>query len=196
MQAPLVACRKPMGSYNRFPNVFYVSKHKMQYLLIRAPYTRVVVFWHIHNMPHRFCSQICYNTPMFCKAAMCWGLLSDCWAWVSDNEFVLIISITVSNFRFHWLRNKSQIILIQKMKKMKECLGCHQWWIHRTKERKNIGGGGGWKYLEIFPSFQNIKRGMLLRWQKMISPSNWPFLKNHCIWTTIQASVVSFKRQN
>ena len=35
-----------------------------------------------------------------------------------------------------------------------------------------------------------------LRWQKMISPSNWPFFKNHCIWTTIQASVVSFKRQN
>ena len=35
-----------------------------------------------------------------------------------------------------------------------------------------------------------------LRWQKMISPSNWPFKKNHCIWTTIQASVVSFKRQN
>ena len=35
-----------------------------------------------------------------------------------------------------------------------------------------------------------------LRWQKMISPSNWAFLKNHCIWTTIQASVVSFKRQN
>ena len=34
-----------------------------------------------------------------------------------------------------------------------------------------------------------------LTWQKMISPSNWPFLKNHCIWTTIQASVVSFKRQ-
>ena len=37
---------------------------------------------------------------------------------------------------------------------------------------------------------------VILRWQKMISPSNGPFLKNHCIWTTIQASVVSFKRQN
>ena len=32
-----------------------------------------------------------------------------------------------------------------------------------------------------------------LRWQKMISPSNWPYFKNHC---TIQASVVSCKRQN
>ena len=36
----------------------------------------------------------------------------------------------------------------------------------------------------------------VLRWQKMISPSNWPFFENHCLWTTIQASVVSFKRQN
>ena len=35
-----------------------------------------------------------------------------------------------------------------------------------------------------------------LWWQKMISPSNWPFKKNHCIWTTIHASVVSFNRQN
>ena len=35
-----------------------------------------------------------------------------------------------------------------------------------------------------------------LRWQKMISPSNWPYSKNHCIWTTIHASVVSFNRQN
>ena len=34
-----------------------------------------------------------------------------------------------------------------------------------------------------------------LRWQ-MISPSNLPFFKNHCIWTTTQASVVSFKCQN
>ena len=30
----------------------------------------------------------------------------------------------------------------------------------------------------------------------MISPSTWPFKKNHCIWTTIHASVVSFNRQN
>ena len=39
-------------------------------------------------------------------------------------------------------------------------------------------------------------RSPRLRWQKMISPSNWSFKKNHCIWTTIRASVVSFNRQN
>ena len=36
----------------------------------------------------------------------------------------------------------------------------------------------------------HILSALHLRWQKMISPSNWPFLKNHCIWTTIQASSI------
>ena len=47
----LAAFREPAGSYNRLLDVLYVFEHKMQYLLIHAPYTRIVVFWHISNMP-------------------------------------------------------------------------------------------------------------------------------------------------
>ena len=31
----------------------YIFEHKTQYILIRAPYTRIVVFWHISNIPRR-----------------------------------------------------------------------------------------------------------------------------------------------
>ena len=47
MQAPLVACREPVGSYNRLSYVLYVFEHERQYLLIHAPYTRIVLFWQI-----------------------------------------------------------------------------------------------------------------------------------------------------
>ena len=41
------ACHKPAGSHNRLLNVLYVFEHKMQYILIWAPYACIVVFWHI-----------------------------------------------------------------------------------------------------------------------------------------------------
>ena len=50
IRAPLVACREPVGSYNRLSYVLYVFEHKMQYILIHAPYTHIVTFWHISNM--------------------------------------------------------------------------------------------------------------------------------------------------
>ena len=50
MRAPLAACRKPVGRYNRLSYILYVSEHEMQNLLIHAPYTHIVVFWHISNM--------------------------------------------------------------------------------------------------------------------------------------------------
>ena len=50
MRAPLAACREPAGKIWQLCKVLYVE-HKMQYLLIRAPYTRIVVFWHIGNVP-------------------------------------------------------------------------------------------------------------------------------------------------
>ena len=55
-----------------------------------------------------------------------------------------------------------------------------------------------WKALRHFSNTRSscFEPPSLLRWQKMISPSNWPFKKNHCIWTTTHASVVSFNRQN
>ena len=55
MRALQAACRK-----------LYVIKRKTWYILIHAPYTCVVVFWHISNIPQTISlSQICYDNPMF-----------------------------------------------------------------------------------------------------------------------------------
>ena len=48
MRDPLEDCREPAWSYNRLLDVLYVFEHKTQYLLIHAPYTRIVIFWHIY----------------------------------------------------------------------------------------------------------------------------------------------------
>ena len=50
MPRPLAACRESAGSYNRLPDVLYVFEYKTQYFVIHAPYTRIVVFWHINNI--------------------------------------------------------------------------------------------------------------------------------------------------
>ena len=47
LRVPLAACHKLVGRYNKLSNVF---EHKTQYLLIHAPYTRIVILWHISNM--------------------------------------------------------------------------------------------------------------------------------------------------
>ena len=44
MQALLAACRELALDYD---TLLYVFGHKTQYVLIHAPYTRIVVFWHI-----------------------------------------------------------------------------------------------------------------------------------------------------
>ena len=52
MRVPLAACLEPAGSYNILPEMPYVFEYETNDLfLIRAPYTRIVVFWHISNMP-------------------------------------------------------------------------------------------------------------------------------------------------
>ena len=38
------ACREPAGSYDKTTRTAICFEHKTQYLLIRAPYTRIVVF--------------------------------------------------------------------------------------------------------------------------------------------------------
>ena len=48
MRVTLAACREPAGKLWQLCKVF---EHKMQYLLIHAPFTRIVVFWHIGNVP-------------------------------------------------------------------------------------------------------------------------------------------------
>ena len=72
MHVPLAACRKPAGKLWQLSNVLYVFEHKTQYLLIHAPYTRIVVFWHISNIPLMISKgQIWFNTATFCTAAIC-----------------------------------------------------------------------------------------------------------------------------
>ena len=46
---PQAACQEPAGSYDKTTRAAICFEHKTQYLLNRAPYTRIVVFWHIHN---------------------------------------------------------------------------------------------------------------------------------------------------
>ena len=65
------ACREIAGSYDKTTRTAICFEHKTQYLLIRAPYTRIVVFWHISNIPPMISqSQISYNTPTFYIAAI------------------------------------------------------------------------------------------------------------------------------
>ena len=45
------ACREPAGSYDKTTRTAICFEHKTQYFLNRAPYTRIVVFWHISNIP-------------------------------------------------------------------------------------------------------------------------------------------------
>ena len=65
------ACREPAGSYDKTTRTAICFEHKTQYLLIRAPYTRIVVFWHISNIPPIISqSQISCNTPTLYIAAI------------------------------------------------------------------------------------------------------------------------------
>ena len=65
------ACREPAGSYDKTTRTAICFEHKTEYLLICAPYTRIVVFWHISNIPPMISqSQISCNTPTFYIAAI------------------------------------------------------------------------------------------------------------------------------
>ena len=68
---PQAAYREPVGSYDKATRTAICFEHKTQYLLIRDPYTRIVVFWHISNIPPMISqSQISCNTPSFYIAAI------------------------------------------------------------------------------------------------------------------------------
>ena len=65
------ACREPAGSYDKTTQTAICFEHKTQYLFIRAPYTRIVVLWHISNIPPMIPqSQISCNTPTLYIAAI------------------------------------------------------------------------------------------------------------------------------
>ena len=74
---PVSQIRAPSGGLSRTSGKLwqdysncYMFEHKTQYLLIRAPYTRIVVFWYISNIPPMISqSQISCNTPTFYIAA-------------------------------------------------------------------------------------------------------------------------------
>ena len=75
---PVSQMRAPPGGLSRTSGKLWQStwtaicfEHKTQYLLIRAPYTRIVVFWHISKIPTMIGqSQISCNTPTFCIATI------------------------------------------------------------------------------------------------------------------------------
>ena len=71
MQVPLATCLEPVLHHNTLPKLLYVFEHKTKYVLIHAPHTRIVVFWHISNIPPMILeSQICCNTARFYIAAI------------------------------------------------------------------------------------------------------------------------------
>ena len=51
MRATLAACPKPAGKLWQLCKVLYVFEHKTQYILIHAPFTHIVVFLNIVNVP-------------------------------------------------------------------------------------------------------------------------------------------------
>ena len=53
MRAPLAARRETVGVQNKPPNVLCVFEHKTKNILIHAPRTRTVAFWHISDMHTR-----------------------------------------------------------------------------------------------------------------------------------------------
>ena len=59
------ACREPAGSYDKTTWTAICFEHKTQYHLIRAPYTRIVVFWHISNIPPMISQSQISCTPTF-----------------------------------------------------------------------------------------------------------------------------------
>ena len=63
------------GSRTRLPSALYVFEHKTKNILIHAPHTCTVAFWHISNIPPRISqSQIRYNTPINYIAAILWHI--------------------------------------------------------------------------------------------------------------------------
>ena len=50
MQATLAACREPAGKLWQLCKVLYVFEHKTQYILIHAPFTRLVYCWAMMGM--------------------------------------------------------------------------------------------------------------------------------------------------
>ena len=59
------------GSYNCCARCYMFLEHQTQYLSIYAPFTRIVVIWHIGNkLPMVSLSQICWYTATFCITAI------------------------------------------------------------------------------------------------------------------------------
>ena len=69
MRVPLAACRELALDYIT-QALLHILEHKMKYVLIHGPYSRIVVSWHISNIPPMILSQICCNTATFCIAAI------------------------------------------------------------------------------------------------------------------------------
>ena len=70
------ACREPAGSYDKTTRTAICFEHKKQYLLIRAPHTRIVVFWHISNIPPWFRRvKLVVIPPRFTKQQYLWDIV-------------------------------------------------------------------------------------------------------------------------
>ena len=90
VRAPLGACREPAGSYDKTTRtpICFEHKKKPQYLLIRVPYTRIVVFWHISNIPPWFRRVKLVVTHVLYSSNICEILLYNRQLVVITNELI------------------------------------------------------------------------------------------------------------
>ena len=72
---PLPVHRKSAGVKNRPLNVLYAFERKPPYIIIHAPHTRAVAFWHITNIhPTDFIVKFVIVPPYFIKKTYLWNI--------------------------------------------------------------------------------------------------------------------------
>ena len=101
-----VACREPAGSYDKTTRTATCFEHKTQYLLIRAPYTLIVVFWHISKIPPMIGqSQISCNIPTFFINYICEILLYNWQLVVVTHELIYGVRVLSARGKILWNRS-------------------------------------------------------------------------------------------
>ena len=103
---PQATCREQAGSYDKTTRTAICFEHKTQYLLIRAPYTRIVVFWHISNIPPMISqSQISCNTPRLYSSNFCEILLYNRQLVVITHKLIKGVRAAIRGGKWLWKRS-------------------------------------------------------------------------------------------
>ena len=146
MRAPLAACREPAGEPWQLCRALYVFEHKTQYLLIHAPFTRIVVFWHISNVPFvNIAIQPaagCYNSWANLRCSSCSPLgEKSLWngtiTWIGDNFVWSMESFAID--RDDWFSSDIFVVFIVNYGMERNISGnlIQIWYLHWDKSIQN-----------------------------------------------------------